>query len=149
MYTRILVAVSDDAISKQALQEAVKLAKDQQAKLRIIYVADEFIPGGEGIHVDFKQHEEKVRKKGQSLLNKMTAAAKKNYGQVESKLVEVIDSNDHISEKILSEAHDWEADLIILGTHGRSGISRLLLGSVAEEVVRNADVPVQLIHGED
>ena len=46
------------------------------------------------------------------------------------------------------EAVNWKADLIVIGTHGRSGLSRLLLGSVAEEVVRGASVPVLLVRGD-
>ena len=63
MYKRILVAVDDSDISKQAMKSAVTLARDFKATLCILYVADEFLEAGEGIGVDFKKHEENVRKK--------------------------------------------------------------------------------------
>ncbi|MHB1948447.1 MAG: universal stress protein [Gammaproteobacteria bacterium] len=149
MYSRILVAVDDSDISKLALREAIKLTQDQQAKLRIVYVADEFIAAGEGVAVDFKQYEETKRNEGQNVLNEMIALTHKEKIDVESHLVEIIESNDSIPGKIIEEAEKWHADLIILGTHGRSGIPRLLLGSVAEEVMRKSQIPVHIVKGEE
>jgi len=146
MYSRILVAVDDDEISKLALDEAIKLAKDQKAKLCIVYVADEYIPAGEGVPVDFKQHEKSVKKQGQSILKKMVALARKQHNKVESSLIEIIEPN-HIAAKIIAAADTWHADLIVLSTHGRKGLNRLLLGSVAEEVMRDATVPVHIVKG--
>jgi nucleotide-binding universal stress UspA family protein len=55
---------------------------------------------------------------------------------------------ERIASVIEGEARRWQADLIVIGTHGRSGLSRLLLGSVAEGVVRVASVPVLLVRAE-
>lgn len=52
------------------------------------------------------------------------------------------------AEKILSFASAWSADMIIVGTHGRKGLARLLLGSVAENVSRHSSIPVIIIPGE-
>src|SRR6185437_10087404 len=52
-----------------------------------------------------------------------------------------------VSDEIVAEATSWPADLIVLGTHGRGGIERLVLGSVAEAVARTAPVPVLLVRG--
>lgn len=146
MYSRILVAVDNTSVSKCALQEAIQLAKDQKAKLRIVYVADAFVPGGEGVPINFKEYESSIRKEGRSILDEMVKIARKNHDQVESHLIEVTEENTLISRKILDEAKKWKADLIVLGTHGRTGLTRLLLGSVAEEVTRQAIVPVQVVH---
>lgn len=149
MYSRILIAVEDSDISRLAIKEAIKLAKDQRAKLCIIYVADEFIPAGEGVHVDFKEHELSKRKQGRAILNEMVKIARHEKVNVESHLIEVTESNSHIPGKIIEEATKWKADLIVLGTHGRSGLSRLLLGSITEEIIRNTQIPVHVIRGED
>lgn len=149
MYSRILTAVDDSDISKLAIQEAIKLALDQQAKLCIVYVVDEFIPAGEGVPVDFKENEALKRKQGQSILNEMVMLARNENIDVESNLIEITESNSPIPEKIIEAAKKWKADLIVLGTHGRSGLSRLLLGSVAEEVMRNAHVPVHIVRGQE
>lgn len=145
MYSRILAAIDDSEPSKLAVQEAIKLTKDQHAKLRIVYIADEFITAGEGVHVDFKEYEKSVREKGKAVLDEMMALARKQNIAVECHLIEIIESSDSISKNIVEEAHKWGADVIVLGTHGRTGISRLLLGSVAEEVVRSTSTPVHLI----
>jgi len=58
----------------------------------------------------------------------------------------LIDSHrQHVSDAILAEAETWRADLIVMGTHGRRGLNRLLLGSDAERVLRDALVPVLLV----
>ena len=60
-------------------------------------------------------------------------------------LVEIKDQTEWISDKIIETLHSFEADLLVIGTHGRSGINRFLLGSIAEETVRRAPVPVLLV----
>lgn len=55
---------------------------------------------------------------------------------------------ERVADVIDNEALSWEADLIVIGTHGRAGLSRLLLGSVAQDVVRGASVPVLLVRAE-
>lgn len=148
MYSRILVGVDDSETSKLALLEASKLAKDQKAKLRILYVADEYLPVAEGVPIDFAKHEAAILEHGQKILDEMLDLAKKEKIDVESHLV-LIEPNVSIPDKIVAEAKKWNADLIMLGTHGRTGLSRLIQGSVAEEVSRIAPVPVQIIRGEE
>lgn len=149
MYSRILVAVDDSDLSKKTLQEAIDLAKDQQARLCIVYIANEFIQAGEGVAVNFKQHEESGRNRGKLLLNKMVKLANRSHDKVDCRLIEITGSEPTISKEILDQAKNWRADLIVLGTHGRSGLSRLLFGSVAEEVIRHTSIPVHLIHYEE
>jgi len=149
MYSRIFVAVDDSEVSKLAINEAIKFAKNQQAKLCIVYVADEFIQGGEGVYVDFKEHEAEVKRQGQILLNEMITLARKTHHDVEQKLIEITEPNQKVSDTIITEANNWRADLIVLGTHGRGGLPRLLLGSVAEEVMRNTSIPVHIVPQQD
>ena len=54
-----------------------------------------------------------------------------------------------LSELVVKQVEEWGADLIVLGTHGRRGVGRLLLGSDAEQIVRTATVPVLLIRGKE
>lgn len=149
IYSRILIAVDDKEISKKAMQEAIQLTKDQKAKLYIIYIADEFLPAGEGIPVDFEKHIKTVRKHGLSILKTMSTLATKAKIDFKTHLIEVKESSPIIAEKIIEQGQTWKADLIILGTHGRTGLSRLLLGSVAEDVARKSNIPVQLVKAEE
>ncbi|MFZ2314451.1 MAG: universal stress protein [Gammaproteobacteria bacterium] len=149
VYKRILVAVDGSDTSILAMQEAIALAKDQQATLKLVYVVDEFMVVSEGVPFDFKKYEASIRKHGQSILNKMEALAKKEGLSIESSLIENTDYSTRIPEKIVQESINWQADLIIIGTHGRRGFSHLMLGSVAEGVIRLASIPVLLIRGKE
>jgi len=66
---------------------------------------------------------------------------------VETRLIEIDTLGHRIPEVIVADAEAWPADLIVICTHGRSGLSRMFLGSVAEGVVRVATKPVLLIRG--
>jgi nucleotide-binding universal stress UspA family protein len=67
--------------------------------------------------------------------------------RTETRLLDLDEQGQRISERIANEAVAWPADLIVLGTHGRRGMDRLMLGSVAEGVARAATVPVMLVRG--
>lgn len=147
-YKRIIVAVDGSETSKQALKEAIKLAKEQQAKLRILHVVDEnFIYYGGEAYVDHDTLESSIRKEGQKILEKVEAKIRNSNIKFESRLVEIKPFQGRIAEKIIDEAKAWPADLLVIGTHGRRGFSHLLLGSVAEGVIRIATMPVLLIRG--
>ncbi len=147
VYKRILVAVDGSKTSTLAMKEAINLAKNQKAKLRVIYVADEFVVVGEGVPFNFKEYENSIRKYGLHILNKMKFLAKKADISAESGLIENSEHSARIAEIIVQEASAWRANLLVIGTHGRRGFSRLVLGSVAEGVVRIAETPILLIRG--
>lgn len=144
-YQRILVPVDGSDIATAALKEAVRLAKAFPSALCIMMVADEYPGYAESIPVNSDEYISMVREYGKNILTSMEKIAKQAGIQPDIKLVEVNKQPDVIPEHIIQQAVDWRADLIVLGTHGRKGISRLMLGSVAESVVRLAHTPVLLI----
>lgn len=148
-YKKILVAVDGSETSTVAMQEAINLAKNQQAKLRVIFVADDFVVVGDGVRFDYKQYENAVRGYGMALLSNMESLAQKAGLTVESAIIENPEHAVRIPEKILQDASAWHADLVVVGTHGRRGFHRLVLGSVAEGVCRMASTPVLLVRGKD
>jgi nucleotide-binding universal stress UspA family protein len=130
MYQRILVPVDGSATAKRALQEAVKLAEDG-ARLRLVYVVEESYsldPVGYGA-IDYSALLEAVRQTGERTLGQAAEEAHKSCMTAETALLEA--SGERISSVIKSEADNWKADLIVIGTHGRSGLNQWLLGSVA------------------
>ena len=147
MYQRILVPVDGSATSGRALQEAIKLAGGK-AQLRLVYVIEETYPlDAEGYaYIDYAALQEAVRHTGERVLAQAAEKARQSGALAETALLEA--SGERIASVIESEARHWPADLIVIGTHGRSGLSRLLLGSVAEDLVRVASVPVLLVRGE-
>ncbi len=147
MYKHILVAVDGSSTSDLALQEAAKLAKVLKAKLRIMVVVEEVILSGEAEYVDIKEIRKAVIGYGQEALNKAKLMAHEVGVEAETKLIETKRFGDRVTELIAKEADAWPTDLIVIGTHGRRGFNHLLMGSVAEGVVRIATKPVLLIRG--
>lgn len=147
MYQRILIPIDGSKTSERALQEAVKLAADKAA-LRLVYVIEEIYPlDAEGYaFIDYAALQAAVRHTGERALAQAALQVRATGTTVESALLEA--RGERIAHVIDREAGDWRADLIVIGTHGRSGMSRLLLGSVAEGVVRGTSVPVLLVRAE-
>jgi len=147
MYQRILVPVDGSATSGRALQEAIRLSGGQ-ARLRLAYVLEEILAlDTEGYaFINYATLQEAVRLTGERALARAAEIAKQSGTTAETVLLAA--NGQRISSVIVDEARKWQADLIVIGTHGRSGLSRLLLGSVAEGVVRAAPVPVLLVRAE-
>lgn len=148
MYKHILVAVDGSDTSNLALQEAMKLAKEQQAALRLIHIVDETpvymtMDTAYGL-ADFQKA---MREAGQKVLATCAATARQAGVEVDTKFVILEFPTRRICDAINEEAKDWPADLIVIGTHGRHGFNHLLLGSVAEGVIRLAAKPVLVIRG--
>jgi nucleotide-binding universal stress UspA family protein len=143
MYQRILAAVDDSPTSDHALQEAIGLAIDQHAQLRIVYVVDKIAiyhstqlsPEVEKTWIDI----------GHEILNKAQRLAHSEGIDAEVKLLETEVPGEKMAEAIVAEAEAWPADIVVAGTHGRSGLNHLLMGSVAEGIVRSRPVPILLI----
>jgi nucleotide-binding universal stress UspA family protein len=147
MFKRILVAVDGSHTAEQALQEAIKLARELQAKLRIVHVVDTV-----NINLDTEFPNPTVVsdaliKSGHKILQKAEAVARDAGIPVTTRLIEIDTLGNSLPEMIAADAEAWPADLIVICTHGRRGLSHLLLGSIAEGVVRVATKPVLLIRG--
>lgn len=147
MFKRILVAVDGSNLSEQALQEAIKLAKEHAAHLRIVHAVDTVTFD---LNIEFSSISDisdSMIKSGREILGKAEAVARAAGIPVETKLIELDTLGKRIPELIAADAETWPADLIVICTHGRSGLSHLFLGSVAERLVRVATKPVLLIRG--
>jgi nucleotide-binding universal stress UspA family protein len=113
--------------------------------VRILHVLDEliFVTGFETGATYLNDVLPRLQEGGESVLAVGKARADAAGVAAETQLVECF--GQRTSETILAEAEAWKAGLIVLGTHGRRGIGRLLLGSDAGQVLRNARVPVLLV----
>lgn len=142
MYRLILIPVDGSGPSRAALGEALKLAKEQNAHVRLTYVVEPVRHVvAEGV-VDLTAA---ARREGEMILAQAAAEARAAGVEAQTTLVEAADRR--VPEAIVQEAAAAGADLIAMGTHGRRGIEHLLIGSVAEGVVRRAQIPVLLIRG--
>ena len=144
MFRKILVPVDGSATAARGLKEAIRIAKDQGAKLRLVHVVDESMAiGSAEAGVDMEALVEGLVKSGRTVLERARAAAEKGGARAETGIYESM--SGPVADTILRDAKKWGADLIVMGTHGRRGIRRLVLGSDAEQVMRATTVPVMLV----
>ena len=144
MYKRILCPVDGSGTSNRGMQEAIKLAKDQHAKLKFVHVIDTYFPIIDGvgnfIPVDIS---EVLHENAEAVIERAKKAAKDAGQEVEVEVVESVGGRP--STSIVEQAGSWQADIIVMGTHGLRGITRMVMGSDAENVVRTSVVPVLLV----
>jgi nucleotide-binding universal stress UspA family protein len=145
-YRKILAAVDGSRASAKGLREAIRLAKAGHTRLAILHVVDEYpafaaldgmmagAPGADLVPA--------LREGGKKVLAKAAAAARKAGVPAKPVLREGLGPAAY---PIVREAKKLGADLIVLGTHGRRGVRRLVMGSDAEQVVRTSPVPVLLV----
>jgi len=147
MYQRILVPIDGSATAERALQEAIKMATGK-AQLHLVYVIEQVYPldAEAYAYIDYAALQEAARMTGERTLAQAAEKVRQSGFTAETALLDV--PGERVANVIDKEALNWKADLIVIGTHGRSGLGRLLLGSVAEGVVRGASVPVLLVRAE-
>lgn len=142
MYQKILVPTDGSETATCGLREAIKLAKDQHAQIRLIHVVDEFVMVSPyGIVVDSVI--DQLCAAGKAILANAQEMVQAAGIKVDTQLVEAFGTA--AGEHIAKAAREWPADLIVCGTHGRRGMRRIVLGSDAEYLVRHASVPILLI----
>jgi nucleotide-binding universal stress UspA family protein len=136
---RILVPVDFSDCSRKALDYAVPFAKQFGAEIVLLYVVQPYVPVPEMSAVDWDAIASNLRKSGKSELAKLRARLKDD---VPIKIELRVGRPDF---QIVEAADDLAADVILLSTHGRTGLGRVFLGSVAEHVTRYAHCPVFIV----
>ena len=146
MYDKILVPVDGSEASLLGLQEAIRLAKNQQAQLRLLHIVHDFLvaSGRHGLTCS-DELLKNLRERGQTILKDAATIARTQGVEPETESIETL--LGPVGALIVEYAGKWPADLIVLGTHGRRGIRRLVMGSDAEYVIRTTPVPVLLVRG--
>jgi nucleotide-binding universal stress UspA family protein len=146
MYAKILVAIDESDTSLHALEHAIELARKLSATVRMIHVLDmSWLPLGPEIAIDTAALSEARRSAGERIIASARDAARQAGFDAEAVLVETETPIQQVAEALTREASRWGADLVVLGTHGRRGFQHLMLGSVAEQMVRRSPGPVLLI----
>src|ERR1035438_165231 len=142
MYERILVPVDGSPASTQGLDEAIKLAKLTGASLRLFRSVNEltFATGFEFYTGDVIGM---LKEAGEQVLAEAKARVQASGLDAVTFLAENFGSR--VCDIVVDEATKWKADLIVIGSHGRRGVGRLVIGSDAEQIVRMAPVPVLLV----
>jgi nucleotide-binding universal stress UspA family protein len=145
-YQRILVPVDGSDSALLGVGEAIRLASDQRSKIRFVFVVDESAVGLtlEGL-VAFNDIVDALKRSGRDALEDAGRLARDAGLEPEAAMVE--EYAGRIADAIVEEALRWEADLIVMGTHGRRGLQHALVGSEAEGVMHKAPVPLLLVRG--
>lgn len=143
-YRRILVPMDGSATANKALVAALQIARDGGGRVLLVHAVDElaYLTGFES-SADVLTI---VRQAGERVL--ADAAQIATAAGVEADMRFIDEPGRRLGESIAKEALDWQADLIAVGTHGRRGVARVLLGSGAEQIIRSAPVPVLVIRGD-
>jgi len=145
MYARILAGIDGSAQGEHALRHAVGLAKACGAALRIVHVVDMgWLPVGPELGIDIERLIDSRRANGKKLLADAVELARKAGFAAQARLVETA-APTQPAAALLEEATSWPADVVVLGTRGRSGLERLLLGSMADGVARRSTIPLTLV----
>lgn len=145
MYQRILVPVDGSSTSDQGLAEAIAIARLTGGRIRLLNV---FVEPFEAVGIDGAMCtgadiHRLVREGGQMLLAKASEQVRTQGIAVDSVLEDA--EGGRVCDVVARVAQSWAADLIVIGTHGRRGVGRMLLGSDAEQILRIAPVPVLLV----
>jgi nucleotide-binding universal stress UspA family protein len=139
-FQKILIAVDSSSYAIKAAKDGFELAHQIKAKVALVYVIDQ---GKEMGNVD-----------AGILPEQAAILLKKEAGETIEQFIKLYNGKEEIihfipegspKEEILNIAQEWEADLIVIGTHGRKGLAHLFAGSIAEDVIHDAKVPVMVI----
>jgi nucleotide-binding universal stress UspA family protein len=142
-YKRILVPVDGSPTSNSGLDEAIRLARAGRSKIRLLHIIDDTLafnsPDGAGVNYML----DALRGSAKQALTDASDRVRRAKLKAETGLVE--NFTGRVADAIVEQAKRWRADVIVMGTHGRRGLDRLLIGSNAELVVRQSQVPVLLV----
>ena len=145
MYQRILVPVDGSPTANRGLDEAIRLAKLSGGRLHLVHALDQVVFFG----LDAYQTDVfgALREAGARLMEQMKARVRAAGVEFTTFVSDVLPGR--VCEVVIEQAKVSGADLIVLGTHGRRGVSRLMMGSDAEQIMRVAPTPVLLVRAAD
>ncbi|CAD6492967.1 MAG: Universal stress protein [Candidatus Argoarchaeum ethanivorans] len=140
LYKKIIVATDGSKEAERAVKYAIELARDTGAKVYALYVVDTAIPTTSSMSVAWGNVHEFLREEGAEATKKIAETGAKAGVEVEKKL-----SEGHPAEEIIKFSEELPADLIVMGSIGKSGLDRFLLGSVSDKVTRISKIPVMVV----
>ena len=136
---KILMGIDDSKFSGEVLRAVVEQFRTENAEVRVLHVLQPIAPAPPQMAPGYAPELDDQKKPARELVERIA----KELRSVGFKVDTTVEVGD-IRETIIDRASDWGADLIVVGSHGRSGILRFLLGSVAEFVARHAKCSVEI-----
>jgi len=141
-YEKILIATDGSEYTKNAVDYGIDIAKSTGAKLFAIYVVDTAAFASIPMDAAWESMYELLKQEGDLAIKYVAQRAEAEGLEVEGNLIE-----GHPADEIIRYSEKNSISLIVMGTLGKSGLDRFLLGSVAEKVVRNSKIPVLVVRG--
>lgn len=146
MYQRILVATDGSALSKKAVRSSISLAAATGAELVALYVVPRYpvsyFEGGITIsNEEIARTEKQWSDRGQAVVDAVRDAAKDSGVKAKG----VVARSDLVAESIMAAVKKHKCDLVVMASHGRKGIKRVLLGSETQHVLTHSSVPVLVL----
>jgi nucleotide-binding universal stress UspA family protein len=148
MYKKIMVALDGSEVAQRGLREAIRLAAATGGRLDAVYIVDRSALFSYAGHFDPDALLAASRDEGGRVLDEAEQAMRQAGVTGEGLLLETDLLDEEIAERIARGAQELDADLVVLGTHGRRGVKRAVLGSVAERFLRVSACPVLMVRGE-
>lgn len=149
MFQKIVVALDGSNASKRALYEALNVAELAQARLHAVYVVHPWCMSPYAGYFDPERLREVLREDGRLALDAARQAMAERGVPGDTEIDETDGAADDIAHCLARCVKREGAGLVVMGTQGRHGIGRWVLGSVAEAFARRADVPVLLVRSSD
>lgn len=143
MFDRILIPTDGSKAVQPAVEMALNLAEKHDATLHVLFIVDQPVSvsgAGEGFGA-LDNLLEALEEEGHEVTGEIAEQAEER--EIETTAA-VRRGNPH--DDILNYAEEQDVDLIVIGTHGRTGVKRALLGSVTEDIVRHSEIPVLTVH---
>jgi len=142
LYKKILIATDGSEYTKNSIDYGLELAKNTEAKVHVIYVIDTAAFASIPMDAAWESMYALLKQEGDEATRQVADKAKAEGLEVERNTVE-----GHPAEEIIKYSEKNSINLIVMGTLGKSGLDRFLLGSVAEKVVRTSKIPVLVVRG--
>jgi nucleotide-binding universal stress UspA family protein len=143
MYDRILVPVDGSPTSEAGLEETIRLASLTRSRMLLRHAVDAAVSLSAQAAAFTTSVYDALHQGGKEILARAKLTAKEAGIAAETTLIDT--RAERVSDRVVDHARKWQADLIVIGTHGRRGVGRLLLSSDAEQIVRTSPVRVLLV----
>ncbi|UTH75519.1 universal stress protein [Chromobacterium sp. IIBBL 290-4] len=147
MYRHLIAAIDGSNNSDKALNEAIRVAKHTDARLTLVHIASlrDLAVDSLGVYAGDPGYDLALQQGEEALARAQKLARDAGLINVASHLEKSWEGGHDLADLLIGYAQSQQADLIVLGTHGRKGLAHLFLGSFAEDILRRSPIPLLVV----